>query len=289
MKTKQRGSAWSIKLVYNLYRLFGYNFIYYLMYPVSYFYYLKAKNVKEALALYYEHIGKAFTPRVHHDHLRHFAICMCDRFISLVDPTSYTYEINKREALEADLNKGAILLLSHYGGWASAANCFGYLGLKMNIVMQEAMMQGIKDIEESIKSSNTSHIKVIDTAKGGIAVTLEIAKALSGNELVAMMADRATSHKNSKGIEFFNKEGFFNKNPFEIAYKTNQPMIALFIRYISPQHYEIDHVKLEMDTDEKMEDEVERCMKIYADRFKDNIHLYPQGWFNFYDFWEKDA
>ncbi len=105
MSVKQRGSAWSIKLVYNLYRLFGYKFIYYLMYPVSYFYYLKAKNVKEALKIYYAQIGKEFNKKVHHDHLRHFAICMCDRFISLIDPKDYKYKIEGRENLENDLKK----------------------------------------------------------------------------------------------------------------------------------------------------------------------------------------
>jgi predicted LPLAT superfamily acyltransferase len=287
MSVKQRGSAWSIKLVYNLYRLFGYKFIYYLMYPVSYFYYLKAGNVKKALKIYYEQIGVEFSKKIHHEHLRHFAICMCDRFISLIDPQSYKYEIEGRENLESDLKKGGILLLSHYGGWASAANCFGYLGLKMNIVMQEVLMQGIKDIEESIKSEKTSHLHVIDTAKGGIAVTLEIAKALSQNELVAMMADRATSKKNTKEIDFFKKNAKFNKNPFEIAYKTDKPLFALFISYLSPQNYKIDYIKIQMNIEKSINREVERCMEMYAQRFEENIKIYPQGWFNLYDFWEK--
>lgn len=287
MRTKQRGSGWSIKLVYNLYRLCGYKFIYYLMYPVSYFYYLKAKNVKEALEVYYERIGKEFTKRAHHEHLRHFAVCMCDRFISLVDPQDYKYEIENEKDLESDLKNGGILLLSHYGGWASAANCFGRLGLKINIVMQEVLLGGIKEIEESIKSDKTSHVSVIDTAKGGISVTLEIAKALSEKELVAMMADRATSRKNNKKIDFFKKEARFNKNPFEIAFKTDTPLIAIFVRYLKPQRHKIDYIKISMDKNKKMDEEVQRCMSIYAKRFEENIKQYPQGWFNFYDFWEK--
>lgn len=287
MKTQQRGSAWSIKLVYNLYRLFGYKFIYYLMYPVSYFYYLKATNVKEALSIYYKHIGQEFTPKAHHEHLRHFAICMCDRFISLVAPNDYSFDIEDREILEHDLGQGAILLLAHYGGWASSANCIGYLGLKINIVMQEVLMQGIKDIEESLGSHTVSHINIIDTAKGGIAATIEIAKALRENELVAMMADRATNKKNSKKVNFFGKEGNFNKNPFEIAYKTDKPLIALFISYVRPQHYKIDYIKLTTSKDGGMACEVDKCLSQYVKRFETNIKQYPQGWFNFYDFWEK--
>lgn len=288
MSVKQRGSGWSIKLVYNLYNLFGYKFIYYLMYPVSYFYYLKADNVKEALRIYYEKIGKEFSKKAHHEHLRHFAICMCDRFISLANPQDYDFDIEDREALEKELSQGGILLLSHFGGWASASNCFSGVNTKLNVVMQEAMMHSIKKIEDSIKKDNTSDINIIDTSKGGIAVTLEIAKALSKNELVAMMADRATSKKNSQKIDFFNKEASFNKNPFEIAYKTDKPLFALFICYLKPQKYKLDYVKIDIDKSKDMKDEVQRTMKEYVDRFEQNVNIYPQGWFNFYDFWRSD-
>lgn len=287
MSVQQRGSGWSIKLVYNLYKLFGYTFVYYLMYPVSYFYYLKARNVKDALSIYYQQIDKEFTAKVHHDHLRHFAICMCDRFISKTNPDDYTFEIEDEKNFEEELAKGGILLLSHYGGWASGANCFKHLGIKMHIVMQEVLMNNIKAIEDSIATEENSFLHVIDTAKGGIAVTLDIANALSSNELVAMMADRATSKKGKKGVLFFGKEGYFNKNPFEIAYKMDKPLIALFISYIKPQHYKIDYIKIVMNQENNMDEEVTRCMKVYAQRFENAIKNYPQGWFNFYDFWEK--
>ena len=287
MRTQQRGSAWSIKLVYNLYRLFGYKFIYYLMYPISYFYTFKATNVKEALSIYYKQIGREFTPKIYHEHLRHFAICMCDRFISLVVPNDYSFDIENREILESDLRQGAIFLLAHYGGWASSANCFGHFGLKMHVVMQEALIQDIKDIEVGLGSHNISHINIIDTQKDGVVATLEIAKALWNNELVAMMADRATSKKNSTKVKFFGKEGNFNKNPFEIAYKTDKPLIALFVSHLGPQHYKIDYTKMVMSKDKSMASEVDRCLGEYVERFEANIEKYPQGWFNFYDFWEQ--
>ena len=51
MTTKQRGSGWSIKLAFNLYKLFGYKFIYIIMYPVTFFYFIFASNVKESLKI----------------------------------------------------------------------------------------------------------------------------------------------------------------------------------------------------------------------------------------------
>lgn len=288
MSTKQRGSAWSIKLVYFLYETFGYKFIYYLMYPVSYFYYLKAGNVKEALQIYYDKINIRFSKKVHHEHLRHFAICMCDRFISLANPQDYIFEVEDKKSFETELRGGGVLLLSHYGGWASAANCFNNIDTKLYVVMQEAMMQSIQKIEESIKESNNFEINIIDTSKGGIITAVEIAKALGENELVAMMADRSSSKKSFKRVQFFNEEANFNKNPFEIAYKTQKPLYALFVRYLSPQKYKLDYVKIKMDNSKDMEEEVRKAMKLYVKRFEENIKLYPQGWFNLYDFWRND-
>lgn len=286
MRTEQKGSAWSIRLAYNLYKLFGYKFIYYTMYPVSFFYYIKAKNVENALSIYYKQIGIEFTKKRHYEHLRHFAICMCDRFISLVVPEDYKFEIKNEEYLNSELRKGGILLLSHFGGWSTSANCFGHLKLKMNVVMQESLMQEIKAIEDSIKTSSSSHITVIDTAKGGISSTLEIAEALRKNELVSIMADRPTNNRNAKNINFFGKDALFNKNPFDIAYKMDKPLIAVFISYIKPQTYKLDYVVIKINKENEMKKEVTMCMETYAQRFETNIKDYPQGWFNLYDFWE---
>jgi len=286
MRTKQRGSGWSIKAAYNLYKLFGYKFVYYLMYASAFFYYLKAKNVEDALSIYYEQIGLEFTKKRHFEHLRHFAVCMCDRFISLADPKDYTFEIQNEEYLNSELEKGGILLLSHFGGWSTSANCFGHLNLKMNVVMKEVLMRDIKKIEESIQTSGNSHLYVIDTGKGGIASTLEIAEALRKNELVSIMADRPLSRKTAKKINFFGKDALFNKNPFDIAYKMNKPLIAIYTSYIKPQTYKIDYVKIEINKENDMQKEVSLCMKTYVQKLESNIREYPQGWFNLYNFWE---
>jgi predicted LPLAT superfamily acyltransferase len=55
-KGKQRGSGWSIRLALSLYRLFGYKFIYYLQYPIAFFYFLVASNAKKPLKIYYKNL-----------------------------------------------------------------------------------------------------------------------------------------------------------------------------------------------------------------------------------------
>jgi predicted LPLAT superfamily acyltransferase len=64
MATIQRGSGWSIKLVFTLYKFFGYKFTYYLMYPVTFFYFIFASNVYKSLKIYYEKLNIPFTKKI---------------------------------------------------------------------------------------------------------------------------------------------------------------------------------------------------------------------------------
>ena len=81
MATIQRGSGWSIKLVFTLYKFFGYKFTYYLMYPVTFFYFIFANNVYKSLKIYYEKLNIPFTKKIYYNHLFFFFMCMVDRFI----------------------------------------------------------------------------------------------------------------------------------------------------------------------------------------------------------------
>jgi predicted LPLAT superfamily acyltransferase len=285
MSTKQRGSGWSIRLVYCLYRAFGYTFIYYLMYPVSFFYFLVAHNVKAALKDYYARIGVPFNNRVYFTHLRHFAITMCDRFISKVRPNDYRFEIEKEEELLVTMRQGCILLLSHFGGWAAAGNCFH--DATIHIVMQEALLEEIKRIEEDLPSVQ-SNIHVIDLAKGGVAVSLEIASALLKNEIVAMMGDRAREAKHHHPVLFFGHEADLNQNPFLLAYKTQKPIVALAVIYQKPQCYKIKYLKIIMQKKNPQSEEIHKAMQAYADFLASVVACHPEQWFNFYHFWKED-
>ena len=120
MATIQRGSGWSIKLVFTLYKFFGYKFTYYLMYPVTFFYFIFASNVYKSLKIYYEKLNIPFTKKIYYNHLFMFAMCMVDRFISKYDCASYTYTYENKDFIKEKVDSGSILLLSHFGGWSSS-------------------------------------------------------------------------------------------------------------------------------------------------------------------------
>ncbi len=160
MATIQRGSGWSIKLVFTLYKFFGYKFTYYLMYPVTFFYFIFASNVYKSLKIYYEKLNIPFTKKIYYNHLFMFAMCMVDRFISKYDCASYTYTYENKDFIKEKVDSGSILLLSHFGGWSSST-CNTLSNNIINVVMKEVILNSIKQIENSINNP-LKNVRVID-------------------------------------------------------------------------------------------------------------------------------
>jgi len=281
---KQRGSGWSIKLAFNLYKILGYRFVYCLMYPVTFFYFLFASNVRDALKIYYQYLDIKFTNKIYYEHLRIFAICMVDRFISKVDIQNYTFKCDDEITPARILNDGAILLFSHFGGWAASVNSANVKN-KINIVMKETMIGGIKDIENSIQGTSNTHI--IDLSSGTLSVSIQIANALINNEVVAIMGDRAANRKAEIEIEFLGKTAKFNKNPFQIAYKTSKPILVYFIILTGVQEYKTKWIRIDMDRTIKEEEAIIKALTTYTKKYEEIIRIYPNQWLNFYNFWEK--
>ena len=280
----QRGSGWSISLALNIYRVLGYKFLYYFMYPVTFFYFLVAKNAKVGLRAYYRHLNIEFTNKVYFNHLRLFAVCLVDRFISKIDSEQYHFSYDNRDVPVKILESGAILLYSHFGGWAASSNS-AKMNNKINIVMKESMLEGIKKLEDKI--STESNLNVIDLDKGTLGVSIEIANALLNDEVVAIMADRASNEKAEYIMPFLGEDAKFNKNPFQVAYKVDKPILVYFIIWVGIQHYKVEYIRIDMDKSKDEEKAIATALTIYVEKLEEIVRAYPNQWFNLYDFWEK--
>lgn len=285
MTTKQRGSGWSINLVFTLYRIFGYKFTYFLMFPVTFFYFIFASNVKEALKIYYKKLEIKFTNKLYYKHLFMFAICMVDRFISKADCISYNFSYENRDFLKKRVDSGTILLLSHFGGW-SVTNCKTLSNNTINIVMKEVILESIKKIENKIERP-LENIKIIDQSAGTLEVSIKIANAIMQEECVAFMADRAIDSKFSKKFDFLKEKASFNTNPFRVAYKSKSSLTLVFVINKGLQNYHICSRDIEMDFDLDEEEAVSNSIKLYVKEFEKIVKKHPNQWFNLYDFWSK--
>ena len=254
------------------------------MYPVSLFYALISTNVKVALDDYYSRLGIKMSFYRYFEHSRIFAITMVDRFITKADPKAYKFVYDNPDRPLEIFSNATILLLSHFGGWAASSNSSRSTNV-MNIVMQEAMKDTIKSIEEELGYKSTQ--KVIDLNRGPMAVSIAIANALMQNEVVAIMGDRASNPNATIAIEFLGEEALFNKNPFQIAYKMKKPLVAYFVILTGIQEYKIEFIEIDVDYDKKADEAIREVVEIYVRKYESLVREYPSQWLNFYDFWKK--
>jgi predicted LPLAT superfamily acyltransferase len=280
-ETPQRGSGFVIRLALWFYGLFGYYPFYLLLYPITFVYYLKARNVRHALKLYYKQIGVKFTERRYFTHLRKFAITMTDRFISKLDPKGYRVILDKNGAIE-HAKGGALMLFSHFGGWSVVSELLYDTEVRINIIMQEVIKSDIKAVEQSLPHERTN-VNTVDLSNVSmIDASVMIAQALIDKEVVAMMGDRANNPKHAIKTEFFGAPAEFNKTPFEIAQRANLPLIVFFIAYKSPRVYEAKFFVLDHKGG------IEGMLAQYAKLLEDAVRYAPDQWFNLYDFWESE-
>lgn len=254
------------------------------MYPVSLFYALISTDVKAALKDYYAHLGIEMSFYRYFEHSRIFAITMVDRFITKADPTSYKFVYDNPERPLEIFSNATILMFSHFGGWAASSNA-SRSSNTMNIVMQEAMKETIKTIEDEIGYRDTQ--KIIDINKGPIAVSISIANALMANEVVAIMADRASNPNATLAVKFLGEEALFNKNPFQIAYKMKKPLVAYFVMLTGMQEYKIEFIEIDVDYDKKADEAIAEALLAYVEKYEEVVKRYPEQWFNLYNFWKK--
>ncbi len=288
MAAKQRVNGIVIKSLYKLYQILGYNFVYFLLYFVVLYYFLFASNVRASLKLYYRNIGLKWTNKLYFKHLFNYAVTTTDRFISKANPELYSFEYPSRDELLKEIQNGSILLLNHFGGWATASKCFNESDVTINVVMSEAMIQSASAFEQLINKKNEENTKIINLSKGNIGASIAMANALMNNESVALMGDRAFDDKYLEEIEFFGKKANFNKNPFLVAYKTKKPIICLSVVLIEKNRYKMIFESIEFDYTLSQKEAVSLAMNNYVKALSAVIQEYPSQWFNFYDFWKEN-
>jgi predicted LPLAT superfamily acyltransferase len=230
-------------------------------------------------------VGIPFTLGTYFTHLRIFAVCLVDRFISRINPNIYRYSYSNYEELNTLLEEGGILLMSHYGGWAVSSNS-AHTNNKIHIVMKEVILEGIKKIENSLMPSK-QNITVIDLANSDLSVSIQIANALLEKELVAIMADRINHDKYKVALPFLGQMAYFNKNPFQIAYSSQKNLIAFFVVFTQMNTYKVIHKKIILDFSLSKEDTIKKAMQEYVFLYETLLQEHPLQWFNFYNFWEK--
>lgn len=269
-----------------LYRLLGYGVVARLIVPVALFYALANRKLFGAMRPYYRRVGVKDNFFTFIRHIYSFSLSLFDRFSAQNIKENVEVTEFNLDAFERVVREGGIVLLAHVGNWSQSFFIYDRPGLRLNIVMAEAMGENLRQIEADQNPGQT-HLNVIDIRKGLEAMTA-IGAALADGEIVFMMADRPLDAAKAVCVPFFGKLAPINGGPFHLAAARNIPIMAVTVVREGDRRLSVYcSDPFNADNVSSRRAKVEQLARQYGVFLETVVRKYPLQWFNFYDYWEK--
>src|SRR5258706_3090081 len=216
-----------------------------------------------------------------------FAQTILDKVIVMSGiENKFTYRFEGEENLRAIATggRGGILLSAHVGNWEAAGHLLRRLDTRINVVMYDAEHQGIKAYLERVTGGRNLNVIVI---KDDMSHVYAIGEALRKNELICLHADRFLKGNKTIPMEFLEGRARFPEGPFVMAAAFNAPVSVVFAFKETSMHYHFYGSPLIQRTAmESKEAFVVRLMGTFLQELEQKVKLYPDQWFNYYNFWE---
>jgi predicted LPLAT superfamily acyltransferase len=280
MEIAKKDNSFGYSLLLFIYKVLGYKTVSFILNFVALYYVVFARKTKKDLESFYNAQNIELTNAVFFKHIKAFAISLLDRFVSRIDPEGFTYNGINQDNLDIFKEAGGLVLLSHFGGWASSTHNLSTKNIpRMNAVMEDPANEKMKQVEENAKDDNKKNVKIIDVNQGSLSTNIQIANALMQGEIVAMMADRVVDPKRVVQVKLFEKDIFINKDPFDIAKRLNKPIVIVHTINNGSKNYDAYYFKLSIENKS-----IDELAQEYTDILEDIVKQYPHQWYNFYDY-----
>ncbi|RLA70127.1 MAG: hypothetical protein DRG24_07365 [Epsilonproteobacteria bacterium] len=282
---KYRGSPLGIKLIITLYNQFGYAGIKWLVWIVALFYAIISRAKRSELDSYYKAVGLESAFSTYFRHIHAFSLNIFDRFVANESTQEkLTIERVNVEAFQALHKSGGILTLSHHGNWAQSFKIFQTYDVKLNIIGDEAIDEGIQKLET--QGDANRRINII-SMKEGMQAMLDIARAINNQEIIIIMVDRITQENKTVNVDFLGKKTCLNSGAFEIARMRNTPMLGCDIVRDGDEKLKVQFSDIIISQQTDKEKIIPDLAQQYANFLEKVVREYPLQWFNFYEFWEE--
>jgi len=217
-----------------------------------------------------------------------FAQTLLDKIVVMAGITNnLTYdfdgESNLREIVRR--GKGGILLSAHVGNWEAAGHLLKRLDTRVNVVMYDGEQQQIKDYLESVTGRRNLNVIVV---RPDLSHVYEMGEALQKNELICLHADRFLEGNKTVLKTFLGEEARFPVGPFVLAASFNAPVSIVFAFKETTSHYHFYGSEiLQCGVQESKSGFRERLLDSFVEALDQKVKLYPQQWFNYFNFWAK--
>jgi predicted LPLAT superfamily acyltransferase len=288
---KSKGTPLGYRIFVFIIRTFGVSFSYFVLRFVAFYYFMFSWNSTG-------HIYRYFRQRHRYGVLESvlkiyrnyyvFGQTLLDKVIVMAGiENKFTYDFDGEENLRDIVRggKGGILLSGHVGNWEAAGHLLKRLNTRINVVMYDGEHQQIKEYLETVTGGHKLNIILI---KQDISHVYAMGEALQKNELICLHADRFMEGNKTKLSPFMGEDAQFPVGPFLLAASFRVPVSVVFAFKETTSHYHFFGSNLLTRTGDESKDEfVSRLTSTFVGDLEQKVKMYPEQWFNYYNFWQK--
>ncbi|HOP00276.1 MAG TPA: acyltransferase [Bacteroidales bacterium] len=293
-KGKTRGGLAGYMIFVSVLRYSGLSAAYFLLRFVAlYFFLFNPRSFRTIREFYRKRLGykplRSITA-VYTNYYR-FGQVLLDRIALMAGFRSeFSFIFEGEEYLQrmVDEKTGGLLISGHTGNFEMAGYMLERLNAVVNVIMFDAEHQNIKSYLDTVTERNFRVIVI----KEDNSHIYEINRAFREKELVCIHGDRFLPDSKKLPVPFMGEEAFFPTGPFYLAMKFNVPVSFVFAMKEDAGQYHFYASRTQYYTQEGLQQKrdlkILEIIKQYAGEFEAVIRKYPEQWFNYYDFWEKD-
>lgn len=299
------GFLWGIRFLVWSYRLCGASFFKALLWPVIAYYFVSNHRARQASAVYLEKVYRCgsshpdFTHRpgwrVGFKHFLQFGYSNLDRLASWFGATRLTdLDFPQKDEFLSfyTQGRGALLIGSHLGNIEMCrALITQYPQLKFHVIMHTGHAAMINSALKEINKD--ADLRVIEVSNIGPETATFLQERVEAGEFIVILGDRTPVHSRGRTskVEFLGETTFFPQGPYLLSHLLGCPVFTMFCLkesgiyrlYMEPF---ADRIRLSR---KQRENELQAWAQAYADVLAGHCLREPLQWFNFYDFWEKEA
>lgn len=181
----------------------------------------------------------------------------------------------------ADGEPGFMILSAHVGCYELAGYSLVATKKRFNaLAFGEEAEAIVENRERLFKETNIRIIPV----KDDLSHLFLLNDALDNGESVSFPSDRLLGRQRTVTCEFLGAPAQFPMGPFALAVQRNLPVLTVNVMKASAKRYTVYVNKLQ-DEGSTKDERIHNYVRQYVGHLEEVLHLYPEQWFNYYEFW----
>lgn len=296
---KERGGMFPLMFVLAFYRIGGRWLCRIMMYFIITWYWVFSRTVRETSLEYLQHLY-AFSkddslfkqpPTLKHTyaHLMTFGECILDKMEGWLGKISdQVLDLHGHEHFRAHYDKGAILVVSHFGNIELLRAIKSETKQKINVLVYQKHATQFNQFLKRINEN--SDVNLISVDELGLETALILQEKLDHGEWIIIAADRTPVQSDRiQMIDFLGQPAAWPEGAWLLANLLKAPVLAVFCYRvgISVQvHIHAIAEQLHFPRSSRKE-AIQKVMKTYVALVEQHCIHAPYQWFNFYHFWNK--